>query len=633
VESAERIRIPFQQQTYTAIHPSDPMLKPQRESFLVYWRNRYDFIRFAILFRLFEAFIFTPLMAFAGHFLSGRVVVDSTDLVGFALSPRGCLATLVGATLLLTIRLVEQTGLSTIALGAIGGARVTAPAALRVVAQLLPRLLAVAARILLAGLALMALSLIVAAWLARDLLVQHDINYYLAELPPEFLTAAAVIMAVAIPTLAVAVWLAVRWRFVVPVALCELANSREVLRSSARLAHGHWRRTATAWLGTALVVLCLGLLAAWLGRLCSLGTVLLTGNGLTAPISVFAGLVVVRTLVAGFVTMPGPCLSAGVFATLYCDFRRDKEPDWNPAFSGFQAGTEPSRWRAAGRYLLALLPLIMVGMALGSTVMAMGELDRIHPVAVTAHRGGTQRSIENTLRAVQEAIDVGAQFAEIDVQMSRDEVLVVTHDSDFSRQARIAKKVWDLSCDEIRQIPLTRAESPEIAADHVPLFDEVLELARGRIRLNVELKYYGDHQPRLAERVVAAIQAKSMADQLVIQSLHYAGLEDVRRLAPEIPIGYLFSVNAREPKRLEVDFLSVQVGRANGSFINAAHRRKQEVHVWTVDKRSDMQRMIDLGVDNLITNHPQQALELVREHNQLSASERALHQVRIWLTE
>jgi glycerophosphoryl diester phosphodiesterase len=193
--------------------------------------------------------------------------------------------------------------------------------------------------------------------------------------------------------------------------------------------------------------------------------------------------------------------------------------------------------------------------------------------------------------------------------------------------------VWELTFDEIRNISLTRAESPEIAADHAPAFDELLESARGRIRLNVELKYYGDHQPRLAERVVAAVRARQMADQVVIQSLHYAGLEEVRRLAPEIPIGYLFSVNAREPKRLDVDFLSAQIGRVKGPFINAAHRRKQEVHVWTVDKPADMQRLLDLGVDNLITNRPKEALELVREYDSLSPPERALHRVRAWLTE
>jgi glycerophosphoryl diester phosphodiesterase len=608
------------------------MLNPQREAFRVFQQHRYDISRFAMLFRLFEAFLFTPLTAVVGHLLSGRDVVDSTDLVGFLLSPRGCLVTCVGAVLLLTIRLIEQAGLSAIVLGAIGGRRVTSPAALRLVAERLPRLLCVTFWILLVALVLVAPLLIVAGWLAHGLLARHDINYYLTEHPQEFLSAAVLIAAVALPTMAVGIWLAVRWRFVVPVLISEPGSAREVLRSSARLARGHWHRTAIAWLVTVVIVLGLGLAAAWLGRLCSLGAALLTGEGMVASRTVFVGLLVVRTILTGFVTMPGPCIEAGVFALLYRDFRREREPDWIPAVGDSQASPQ-SRWLVASGWLLAVLPLGMVGLSLVSTVMGISELDRSHPVAVTAHRGGTRRSIENTLGSIREAIDVGAQFAEIDVQMSRDAVLVVTHDSDFSRQSKVARKVWEMTYEEIYEIPLTSPASPEIAADRAPRLDELLDLARGRIRLNIELKYYGDHQPRLAERVVDAVRAGGMADQVVIQSLHYAGLEEVRRLAPEIPVGYLFSINARDPKRLDVDFLSVQIGRVNGPFIRTAHRRKQDVHVWTVDEPSDMQRLIELGVDNLITNRPEEALKLAKEHANLTPPERALRQVRAWLTE
>lgn len=609
------------------------MLKHQVEAFGIYRQSRRDIARYAALFRLFEAFVLTPLAAITGQLLSGRPVVDSTDLVGWVLSPRGFLATFLGATLLLTIRLVEQAGLSAIVLGAIGGQRVSSPAALRIVAGLLPRLLVIAGWILLTGLAVAAPLLAVTGFYAHNLLARHDINYYIAERPPEFLTAVAVIVAVAVPTLIAAVWLAVRWRLVVPAALCERANALDALRSSVRLVRGNWRRSATAWLVTELVILGLGLLAAWVGRLCSLGAALLAGDGESSPVAVFIGLLVLRTALTGFVTLPGPCIAAGVFAALYRDFRRAREPGWTPSLAPTPSDRAPTRIESVGRWLLAILPLIMLGIALASTVMGMGEFYRDHPVAVTAHRGGTLRSIENTVRAVEEAIDDGAQYAEIDVQMSSDEILVVTHDSDFSRQAGVAARVWELTYDEIRKTPLTRSGSPEIAPDHAPTLDEVLDAARGKIRLNIELKYYGDNQPRLAERVVDAVRARQMSDQVIVQSLHYAGLAEVRRLAPQIPIGYLFSVNAREPKRLDVDFLSAQLGRANGPFINAAHRRKQEVHVWTVDKRADMERLLSLGVDNLITNRPRDALELVREHLQQSPPERALQQVRAWLTE
>src|SRR5262249_8327414 len=151
-----------------------------------------------------------------------------------------------------------------------GPNRITLSAALRIVVAHLPRLLRVAARILLAVLALAAPLLAIAGVFAKSLLSKHDINYYLAERPPEFLAAAAVILVIALPTLGAAVWLSVRWRLVVPVLLCERASPRELLRSSARLVHGNWLRAGTAWLATMLLILALGLLSAWLGRLCAL---------------------------------------------------------------------------------------------------------------------------------------------------------------------------------------------------------------------------------------------------------------------------------------------------------------------------------------------------------------------------
>ena len=609
------------------------MPKLLRDALHTSWLVRWDLVRFAILFRLLEAFVFAPLSALVGHFLSGRPVLDSTDIVGFILSPRGFSASFVWATLLVTIRLVEQAGLSAIVQGATGPQHTTVPAALRIVIAHSLRLMSIAAWILLAGLAIVAPLLAVSGVFARSLLSKHDINYYLAERPQQFLVAAAAVSLVAFLTLGAEMWLAVRWRLVIPVLLCERGGSRELLRSSSRLVRGNWIRAGSAWLATVLLILGLGLMSAWVGRLCALGAAHLAGGEAGSHVGTFAVLLIVRTILTGLVTLPGPCVSAAVFAVLYRDLRRAREPEWSPAFVPDSSGVVPRRSAIAGRWLLASLPLVTCSVAAINTVAAMRELYADRPVAVTAHRGGTLRSVENTVAAIREAIDVGAQFAEIDVQMSGDGVLVVTHDSDFSRQAGVSRKVWELTYSEIAEIPLAATASRKMAAARAPTLDEVLDAARGRIRLNVELKYYGNHQPQLAERVVEAIRAKGMAEQVIIQSLHYAGLEEVRHAAPDIPIGYLFSVNAREPKRLDVDFLSVQIGRVNGPFINAAHRRGQQVHVWTVDKRAEMQRMIDLGADNLITNRPQEALALVGAQAELAPVERTLHRLRAWLIE
>lgn len=607
------------------------MLDPLRGAGHAFLRSRPQVLRYTLLFRLIEAVVLTPASAVAGQFLSGQSVIDSTDLVQFALSPRGFLATFLAATLLVTYRLIEQVGVTAILLSA-DKSPLDASGALRLVARLGPRLLTIAATILAAVLALAAPLLIAAGILARRLLALHDINFYLAERPPEFLTAVGILSLIAVPTVAAAVWLAVRWRLIVPILLCEQGKSWKLLQSSADLIRANWIRTAILWGQTELLILVLGLCAAGIARGCSLSATLIAESTGSVGWALFAGLFFIRTLLTSFVTMPGTCVSAAVFTNLYQDLRRQKEPDWQPTFVASSTGFVSNHISHPERWLVTCLPILAMALGAVATFLGMSQLYDDHEIFVTAHRGGTEHAVENTVPAIEEAIEAGAHYAEIDVQMSRDELLIVTHDSDFSRQAGIAKKVWELTGEEIQAIALTHGTNGG-PTGKAPLLDEVLEAARGRIRLNIELKYYGDHQPKLAERVVTAVRDKGMTDRVIIQSLHYAGLEEVRQIAPEIPIGYLFSVNARRPKVLQVDFLSVVSGRANGSFLRAAHRRGQQVHVWTVDKPADMERLIDLGADNLITNRPREALELIRAHAELSPPERTLRRVRTWMNE
>jgi glycerophosphoryl diester phosphodiesterase len=122
-----------------------------------------------------------------------------------------------------------------------------------------------------------------------------------------------------------------------------------------------------------------------------------------------------------------------------------------------------------------------------------------------------------------------------------------------------------------------------------------------------------------------------MLDQVVIQSLEYEPLLEVRRLAPEVPIGYLLSFNARDPERLEVNFLSVEQNRLDRALILGAHGRGQQVYAWTVNIAGDMQRLFDLGIDGLITDQSALARKTLNEYLRRPESERAIRRVRSWL--
>jgi glycerophosphoryl diester phosphodiesterase len=593
-------------------------------------KNWRPLLAFALAFQLFENLLFAPSMGILGRALEGRPVVDSTQLVAFFLSPRGLVILFLAAMISLTIRLVEHAGLSALVLGALEAKPLQPLSTFRWLLAELPGLARIGVRIVGWGLIVSAPLLVLAGLLIRPLLAKHDINYYLANRPPEFITTALVLGLAGLATFLVAAWLLVRWRLVVQVCVFDRRDGGDAFREAAILSRGAWWALAGRCLAVVALLLALLLAAAGLQQAAVWLAMRIAGLGAISLAVSLTLVVVLRTVIGALVTSLGAFAEAAVFTAFYT--RRRRELGGAPALpmpEPDSASPAPAPVWARGLAAGVLLGLLIASGI--SVALAADGLRTDATILVTAHRGGHKHAPENTAAAFREAIAAGADFAELDVLLSKDGALVVTHDSDFSRMGGVAKKVWDLTYTEIRNIPLGARSAPEFRNEPAPTLEEVLAIARDRIHLNIELKYYGDHQPRLAERVLEAVRAQGMTHQVVIQSLDYEPLMEVRRLAPEIPVGYLMSVNARHPERLKVDFLGVEQNRLTPSFVQAAHRRGQQVHAWTVDTPAAMDRMIDLGVDGLITNEPAEALRRVRAYQALSRSERALRRVHAWL--
>ena len=594
------------------------------------WDRSGQLLAFALFFQTAESLLFAPLLGLAGHALSGRPVVDSTELVSFFLSPRGFLLLFLAAVSLLVIRLIEQAGLSAIVLGASHGKTIRGLTALRFTLRALPRLVSIGAFAIGWGLLVAVPLFAVAGFFASSLLAKHDINFYLASWPPEFITAVVVTGVVAAGTAVTGAWLFVRWRLVVQVCIFDKRWGWAAFREAASLSRGVWWPLAGRWLALLAFELALAFAAAGLGHV-AVRLILNVSSVETFSFAASLGLMLLlRTVISAAVISIGGCVSAAVFTLFYQKRRQALNGDPRLATLDAMATTSAPAGRTAHGWTAALVIGLGVSEMVGLFVI-VDALKHERLVTVTAHRGGHLHARENTAASIREAIAVGAQYAEIDVQLSKDGVVVVTHDSDFSRMGGVARKVRDLTYDEIRAIPLGARAAPQFRNEPAPTFDEVLGIARDHIKLNVELKYYGVHEVRLAERVVSEVYAHEMGNQVIIQCLEYQPLQEVRRLAPQIPVGYLLSVNARQPSRLKVDFLGASLQRATGAFIRTTHRRGREVHVWTVNDPKSMERMIDLGVDSLITDRPAEAVRLVHENETLPAAERALRGGRAWL--
>ena len=238
-------------------------------------------------------------------------------------------------------------------------------------------------------------------------------------------------------------------------------------------------------------------------------------------------------------------------------------------------------------------------------------------------RQGEIDAAENTLAAIKKAIEDKADWVEIDVQETADDKVVVFHDSDFMKLAGVDLKIWDATMDDLKGIDIGSWFAPEFKDQRVPTLDEVLDVCKGKVGVNIELKYYG-HDKQLEQRVVEIVEAHDMAAEIVVMSLKIDAVKKMKSLRPNWKVGLLMSVSAGDMRTLEADFLAVNAGFANRRLVRSTHAGGKEIFVWTVNDISTMSAMVSRGVDGLITDKPALAKAVLEMRAKLSAPERLL---------
>ena len=232
-------------------------------------------------------------------------------------------------------------------------------------------------------------------------------------------------------------------------------------------------------------------------------------------------------------------------------------------------------------------------------------------ISITAHRGNSHQAPENTLSALSMAMVEGIDFAEIDVQQTIDGKLVVIHDFNLERLTKTChQNIGELSSNQLRSLDVGSWFSRQYAGEKIPYLEECMDLVKGKIKLNLELKLNG-HEVNLAEAVVNLISKKDWQKNCVISSFDYDILLKVKNLAPSLTVGLIINSRISNLAELQVNFYSVSTSYATRDFIEFAHREKKEVHVWTVNSLKEMKWFISLGVDNIITDNPLLAKQLL----------------------
>lgn len=251
-------------------------------------------------------------------------------------------------------------------------------------------------------------------------------------------------------------------------------------------------------------------------------------------------------------------------------------------------------------YVRASICVFIVFMSyMGFNVVFNKVIDK--EIMVTAHRGGGFKAPENSISAIRAAIDEKADYAEIDVQTTKDDEVVLFHDVNLKRFSKDNRAVKDMTYEELSKIDIGASFNSEFTGERIPTLDSVLREAKGRLKLNIELKPMKNNDV-LAEEVVKLVQQYDMENEVVITSMNYDVLQTVKMEEPEIKTGYIIVAALGNVQDLHVDFLSIESSMIKSKLVYAMHGMGKEVHAWTVNNSEEAAQMIKLGVDNIITD-------------------------------
>ncbi|HTS77637.1 MAG TPA: glycerophosphodiester phosphodiesterase [Bryobacteraceae bacterium] len=253
---------------------------------------------------------------------------------------------------------------------------------------------------------------------------------------------------------------------------------------------------------------------------------------------------------------------------------------------------------------------------------------------VHGHRGARAVLPENTIPAFEYAIGIGVDAVELDVGVSKDGVVVVSHDPYLAPPIcagpRGTAAIRELTLAEIRQWDCGSTRNPAfprqrpVPGARVPTLDEVFELAAGnRVRFNVETKIFADH-PELspspdefARLVLVEIRKHRLENRVSVLSFDFRTLHALRKIAPEMQLTALWEGDATR------DFVSIarEAGAAAVSphysqvtpeKVAAAHAAGVEIVAWTANSPADWEKLIASGIDAIVTDDPAALIAYLR---------------------
>jgi glycerophosphoryl diester phosphodiesterase len=241
-------------------------------------------------------------------------------------------------------------------------------------------------------------------------------------------------------------------------------------------------------------------------------------------------------------------------------------------------------------------------------------------VLMVAHRGFSGGAPENTMAAFKKAIEIGSDMIELDVHLSKDGEVVVIHDDTLNRTTDGKGKVVSYTLNELKQLDAGSWFGPQFSGERIPTLKEVLELTHGQVLLCIELKGgdLGQYTLKdLADRSLQEVEKAGMLSQVLFASFDLSAIERVREKDPGIPVALIYSKSWSSPREVTggkaipvLSFLGTVLTQTN---VSKAQQQGIKVLVWTLNTEEQIEYFLNMGVDGIITNHPDRLIRILQK--------------------
>ncbi|WP_236407776.1 glycerophosphodiester phosphodiesterase [Microaerobacter geothermalis] len=248
---------------------------------------------------------------------------------------------------------------------------------------------------------------------------------------------------------------------------------------------------------------------------------------------------------------------------------------------------------------------------------SVGDFLENYKPLIIAHRGASGYAPENTIPAFQRGLDLGADGIELDIRLTKDESIIVIHDQTIDRTTNGSGKVYELTLEQIKSFDAGYWYSDQYKGTSIPTLDEVMKIIPHDLFVNIEVKQGPFFDVRMVDVLANWLQKQSSNQNFVISSFDHRFLAELHEKQPNIRLGLLYEAVLFNPIRylseLPFDVYSVHLFHETVSreMVEAFRQNGIKVICYTVNETEDLERMIELRVDGIITNYPDRLRNLL----------------------